>query len=76
MLVSTLTGEDCIDTGPMTVGIEKPPLLLSKFHNLNSSLGISLVGAIPGDVDVAEVPTLVFPSPSPTSTLNDNYCVG
>ena len=25
---------------------------------------------------MAEVPTLIFPNPSPTSILNDNYCVG
>ena len=60
----------------MTVGIENPPLHLNKPRSLNSSLGVSLAGIVPEDVGVAEIPTIVFPRPSPTSILNDNYCVG
>ena len=75
MLLSTLTGEDRIDTSPMTVEIENTPRL-SRFHSLNSNLGVSLAGTVHEDVGVAEVPTHVFPNPSPTSILNDNYCVG
>ena len=76
MLLSTLAGEDHIDTSPTTIGTENHPLRLNKSHNLNSSLGVSLVVTVQGDVGVAEVPTLVFPRPSHTSSLNDNYCVG
>ena len=58
----------------MIVEIGNFPLLLNKPRNLNSSLGINSAGIALEDVGVAEVPTLVFPRPSHTSTLNDNYC--
>ena len=68
-------GGDHIGTNPMTVGTEDLQLPLSKPHRLNNSHGVNLVDTVPEDVGVAEVPTLVFPRPSHTNSLNDNYCV-
>ena len=76
VLLSTLAGEAPTNTNPTNAGIKRPLLPLNKLPNDNSSLGVSLVGVVPGDTDVDGVPTLVFPSPSLTSTINDNYCVG
>ena len=70
----TLLGEDPIGTNPMTVGTEDLQLPLSKLHRLNNNPGVNLADTIPEDVGVAEVPTLVFPGPSHSSNLNDNYC--
>ena len=77
VLLSTLAGEAPTDINPTNAGIKRPPLPLNKLpSSSNSSLGVSLVGAIPGDADVDGVPTLVSPNPSLTSIINDNYCVG
>ena len=76
MLLSTLAGEAPTDINPTKAGIKRPVLPLSKLPSNNSSLGISLVGVVPGDTDVDGVPNLVSPNPSLTSTRNDNYCVG
>ena len=76
VLLSALLGEDHIGTNPMTVGTENGQLPhRNKPHRIHSNHGISLVDIIPEDVGVAEVPSLVFPRPSHTNSLNDNYCV-
>ena len=74
--LSTLTGEDHTDSNPTTVGTEDHLLQPTKVHNLSNSLGVSLVDPVQGNVGVAEVQTLVFPRPSRTNSLNDNYYVG
>ena len=74
VLLSTLAGEAPTYINPTNTGIKRPPLPLNKLPSSNSSLGVSLVGAVPGDVD--GVPTLISPNLSLISIINDNYCVG
>ena len=72
VLLSALAGEALTDTALMNVGIGKPlPPLITPLNSNNpgdSSAGIALEG-------VDEVPTLVSPSLTSISPINDNYCV-
>ena len=49
---------------------------LNRRLNSSISLGDNLVGVVPGDAEGDGAPTLVSPSRSHTSHINDTYCVG
>ena len=73
--LSTLAGEAPTGIALMSVGIRRPLPPLIKLPN-NNSLGDSSVGVALEDVDVVEVLTLISPSLTSISPINDNYCVG
>ena len=72
VLLSTLA-EDHTGIDLTTVRIGNLPLHLNRRLSSNISLGDSSAGVVPEDGDGA--PTLVFPSRSLTSHINDNYWV-
>ena len=75
VLLSTLAGEAPTGTALMSVGIRKPLPPLIKPLNSNSPED-SLAGIVLGGVGMDGVPTLVSPSLTSISPINDNYCVG
>ena len=70
VLLSTLAGEVPTGIDLMNAEIRKP--LIRPLNN--SSLGDNSAGVALGGVDGA--PTLISPSLTNTSPINDNYCVG
>ena len=75
VLLSTLTGEVPTGFALMSAGTKRPlPLLIT--HPNNNSLGDSSVGVVLEAGDVHGVLTLVSPSLTSISPINDNYCVG
>ena len=75
VLLSTLTGEAPTGFALMSAGIKRPlPLLIT--HPNNNSLGDSSVGVDLEAGDADGVLTLVFPSLTSISPINDNHCVG
>ena len=76
VLLSTLAGEDHTGIDLTTVRIGNLLPHLNRRLSNSISLGGSSVGVVPGDVEGEGAPTLVSPSDSHTSHINDNYCVG
>ena len=73
VLISTLAGEVLTDIALMNVGMRKPLLSLIKPLSSNNPGASSAEIALEG---VDEVPTLISPSLTSFSPINDNYCVG
>ena len=74
--LSTLGRKAPTDTDLMTIRIEKLLPLLNRPPNSSNSLGDSSVGVVPGEAEGDGVPTLISPSHSHTSHINDSYWFG
>ena len=75
VLLSTLAVEAHTGIDLTTVRIGNLPLHLNRRLSSNISLGDSSAGVVPEDADGNGAPTLIFPSRSLTSHINDNYWV-
>ena len=73
--ISTLAGEDHTGIDHTTVRIGNLLPHLNRRLNNSISLEDSSVGVVLGDAEGDRAPTLISPSRSHTSHINDNYCV-